>query len=132
MSDSMITPEQAQNIVLEHISPVGIERVGLLESRGRLLARDIFPKRNNPSHNNSAMDGFAVRYQDVQNAQLDKAVKLEIIFKLRMSPAPLKKPAAFEKVGAAVIAEAANTPRINLLEKSLFSVFSKINCLLTN
>ena len=56
----------------------------------------------------------------------------EIIFKLRMSPAPLKKPAAFEKVGAAVITEAANAPRTNLLEKLLFSVFTKINCLLTN
>ena len=56
----------------------------------------------------------------------------EIIFKLRMSPAALKKPAAFGKVGAAVIAEAANAPRINLLEKLLFSVFPKINYSLTN
>ena len=56
----------------------------------------------------------------------------EIIFKLRMSPAPLKKPAALEKVGAAAIAEAANAPRTNLLEKLLFSVFTKINFLLTN
>ena len=56
----------------------------------------------------------------------------EIIFRLRMSPAPLKKPAAFGKVGAAVITEAANAPRINLLEKLLSSVFSKINFLLTN
>ena len=54
-------------------------------------------------------------------------VLLEIIFKLRMSPAPLKKPAAFEKVGAAVIAEAANAPRINLLEKLLVPAFSKMN-----
>ena len=56
----------------------------------------------------------------------------EIIFKLRMSPAPLKNPAALGKVGAAVITEAANAARINLLEKLLFSVFSKINLLLTN
>jgi hypothetical protein len=59
-------------------------------------------------------------------------VLLEIIFKLRISPAPLKKPAAFAKVGAAVIAEAAKAPRINLLEKLLFSVFPKINYSLTN
>jgi hypothetical protein len=49
-----------------------------------------------------------------------------------MSPAPLKKPAAFVKVGAAVIAEAAKAPRINLLENLLFSVFPKINYSLTN
>ena len=44
-------------------------------------------------------------------------VLLEIMFKLRISPAPLKKPAAFEKVGVAANAEAAKAPRINLLEK---------------
>ena len=56
----------------------------------------------------------------------------EIIFKLRMSPAPLKKPAAFGKVGAAVITEAANAPRTNRLDKLLLSVVTKINFLLTN
>ena len=56
----------------------------------------------------------------------------EIIFKLRMSPAPFKNPAALGKVGAAVMTEAANAPRINLLEKLLSSVFSKINLVLTN
>ena len=56
----------------------------------------------------------------------------EIMFKLRISPAPLKKPAAFVKVGAAVIAEAAKAPRINLRERLLLSVFSKITCSLTN
>ena len=59
-------------------------------------------------------------------------VLLEIMFKLRIFPAPLKKPAAFVKVGAAVITEAAKAPRINLREKLLFSVFSKITCSLTN
>ena len=59
-------------------------------------------------------------------------VLLEIIFRLRISPAPLKKPAAFVKVGAAVTAEAAKAPRINLLEKLLFSAFPKINYSPTN
>ena len=56
----------------------------------------------------------------------------EIIFKLRMSPAPLKKPEALEKVGAAAIDEAANAARRNLLERLLFSTFPKINYSLTN
>ena len=54
-------------------------------------------------------------------------VLLEIIFKLRISPAPLKKPAALVKVGAADIAEAAKAPKINLLDRLLFTVFSKLN-----
>ena len=53
-------------------------------------------------------------------------VLLEIKFKLRIFPAPLKNPAALEKVGAAVIAEAAKAPKINLLDKLLFTVFSNL------
>ena len=52
-------------------------------------------------------------------------VLLEIILILRMFPAPRKKPAAFEKVGAAVIAEAAKAPRIKRLDMLLLSIFSK-------
>ena len=52
-------------------------------------------------------------------------VLLEIILILRMFPAPRKKPAAFEKVGAAVITEAAKAPRIKRLDMLLLSIFSK-------
>ena len=55
----------------------------------------------------------------------------EIMFKVLISPAPFKKPAALVKVGAAVIAEAAKAPRINLLERLLFSTFSKTKYSLT-
>ena len=79
MSDSMMTPEQARNTVMNHVKPVGVERVGLLEARGRILARDVLPKRDNPAHDNSAMDGFAVRYQDVRSAQFDNPIELEVI-----------------------------------------------------
>ena len=54
-------------------------------------------------------------------------VLLEIILILRMFPAPRKKPAAFEKVGAAVITEAAKAPRIKRLEMLLLSIFPKTN-----
>ena len=54
-------------------------------------------------------------------------VLLEIILILRMFPAPRKKPAAFEKVGAAVITEAAKAPRIKRLDMLLIFIFSKTN-----
>ena len=46
---------------------------------------------------------------------------------LRMFPAPRKKPAAFEKVGAAVIAEAAKAPRTKRLDILWRFMFSKTN-----
>ena len=52
-------------------------------------------------------------------------VLLEIMLILRMFPAPRKKPAAFEKVGADVIAEAAKAPRIKRLDILWLFIFSK-------
>jgi hypothetical protein len=54
-------------------------------------------------------------------------VLLEIILMLRMFPAPRKKPAAFENVGAAVIAEAAKALRIKRLDILWRFIFSKTN-----
>jgi molybdopterin molybdotransferase len=49
----------------------GSERVPVRDSLGRVLAQEIVPTINVPGHNNSAMDGFAVRFSDLKNeAQL--------------------------------------------------------------
>lgn len=109
---SIMTPEQARNTVLEHVKPVGIERVGLLEARGRLLARDICPKRDNPSHDNSAMDGFAVRYQDVHHAKFESPVPLEIVEDIPAGKIPnqaLKMGQASRIMTGGVIPEGADT-----------------------
>ena len=74
------------------------------------------------SSNTSGMYLLSIQYMPLNLSP----VLLEIKFKLRIFPAPLKKPAALEKVGAAVIAEAAKAPKINLLDKLLFTVFSNL------
>jgi molybdopterin molybdotransferase len=43
-----------------------IEKVPVRESLGRVLAEDIVPQINVPAHDNSAMDGYAVRFVDLQ------------------------------------------------------------------
>ena len=78
-SDRMLTPEEARDIVLEHIKPLGIERISLLDATGRVLARDVLARRDNPPHDNSAMDGFAVRYDEVANATAENPVKLQVV-----------------------------------------------------
>ncbi|AXX91977.1 molybdopterin molybdenumtransferase MoeA [Malaciobacter molluscorum LMG 25693] len=40
------------------------QKVSLLDSLGKVLSQDIFCIKNLPSFNNSAMDGFAIRYSD--------------------------------------------------------------------
>ncbi|RXJ96513.1 molybdopterin molybdenumtransferase MoeA [Malaciobacter molluscorum] len=40
------------------------QKVSLLDSLGKVLAQDVICIKNLPSFNNSAMDGFAIRYSD--------------------------------------------------------------------
>ena len=44
------------------------ERVSLDKSHGRILAVDLPSKVNDPPFDNSAMDGFAMRYEDTVDA----------------------------------------------------------------
>ena len=56
----------AQRIIGEFIAPIeGAEDVPLLEALGRVLAADIISPISVPAHDNSAMDGFALRGADL-------------------------------------------------------------------
>ncbi len=57
----------AQQIVLNAASVLGCEKVGLLDALGRVLGEDIIAPRANPPWDNSAMDGFAVRWADIHS-----------------------------------------------------------------
>jgi len=76
-----LTPlEQAHKIVIEAAPVLGMEKVGLLEALGRVLGEDIVAARANPPWDNSAMDGFAVRWEDIkQEHAITKPSELTII-----------------------------------------------------
>jgi len=61
-------------------APLGAERVALLSSIGRRLARDVVARRSLPPFDASAMDGFAVRAADVGAATREIPVALEVTF----------------------------------------------------
>jgi len=63
----MLTHEEARRIILERVRTLDAERVGLLESRGRVLAVDVAAPWGLPSFTNSAMDGYAVRAEDCRD-----------------------------------------------------------------
>jgi len=61
------------------LTPVaGAERVPVREALGRVLAQEIVPQIDVPGHDNSAMDGWAVRSKDVS---FDKEIQLNEIGK---------------------------------------------------
>jgi molybdopterin molybdotransferase len=56
----------AQRIIAEFISPIdGVENVALLAALDRVLASDIVSPISVPAHDNSAMDGYALRGADL-------------------------------------------------------------------
>lgn len=79
MSNPLLTPEAAQAIVLEHIQLLGMERVPLFEALGRVLAEEVPACRDSPPHDNSAMDGYALRHGDLAGASAVHPVLLEIV-----------------------------------------------------
>lgn len=70
----------AQKIVLDATPVLGLEKISILDALGRVLGEDIIAERDNPPWDNSAMDGFAVRWEDIkQEHVIQKPVALSII-----------------------------------------------------
>ncbi|MFQ5568718.1 MAG: gephyrin-like molybdotransferase Glp [Rhodothermales bacterium] len=62
-----ISVVEARSLILGTLSPMPTERVTPLDHLGRTLAESVRSRENIPPFANSAMDGFAVRVQDVQS-----------------------------------------------------------------
>lgn len=70
----------AQQVVLDATTVLEAEKVSILDVLGRVLAEDIMAGRDNPPWDNSAMDGFAVRWEDIrQEHKIQKPVSLIVI-----------------------------------------------------
>ncbi|MBC8257369.1 MAG: molybdopterin molybdotransferase MoeA [Candidatus Marinimicrobia bacterium] len=74
----MISVENAQSIIQEHILKTEEEMVTLSNAGGRILATDIFANFPMLSFDNSAMDGFAVRSIDTIGAKESSPVTLKV------------------------------------------------------
>ena len=75
----MISVEEALKKILPHIQPLGTEKVSLLDALGRVIAEDIYAKRDIPPLDNSGMDGYAVRSADIAKATRDHPIRLEVV-----------------------------------------------------
>jgi molybdopterin molybdotransferase len=63
--------DKARQAILACLSPIkDSEKVSVRDALGRVLAQDIVPQINVPAHDNSAMDGYAVRFADLQDKPL--------------------------------------------------------------
>jgi molybdopterin molybdotransferase len=74
----MISVQEAQEIVRRNLPERQVKKVDLKEARGKILAEDIYALEPSPRYTNSAMDGFAVRWEDVKSANENEPVNLNI------------------------------------------------------
>lgn len=66
---NQLTVAEARAAIFERIAPLpGWERVAIRSALGRVLAEDVVAPCNVPAHDNSAMDGYAVRAADLASA----------------------------------------------------------------
>ncbi|MES9834717.1 MAG: bifunctional molybdopterin-guanine dinucleotide biosynthesis adaptor protein MobB/molybdopterin molybdotransferase MoeA [Candidatus Thiodiazotropha sp. DIVDIV] len=63
----------AREAIQTGIKPIlTTQRLALREALGRVLAEDIISPLDVPGHTNSAMDGYALKGEDLQSSELDK------------------------------------------------------------
>ena len=72
--ERMLTVEEAQERVLAEITPLAAEDVPLEDALGRVLREDVIAPVDVPERDNSAMDGYAIRAEDVANAPVSLRV----------------------------------------------------------
>lgn len=60
----MPTFEEARSTILNSVAPLGVERVTILDSLGRVIAEELVAPWDMPLCDNSAMDGYAVQSAD--------------------------------------------------------------------
>ncbi len=78
----MLSVEEALARVLAAFEPLPPQRVPVLETLGRVLAKDVHADMDIPPLTNTAMDGYAVRAADTAGASPDQPVRLRIVYDL--------------------------------------------------
>jgi molybdopterin molybdotransferase len=77
--EDLIPLEEAQRLVDEISGPLSTEVVPLDEGYGRIIAEDVRAQRDEPSSPRVAMDGYAVRSEDVKSASPEESVSLTVV-----------------------------------------------------
>jgi molybdopterin molybdotransferase len=90
----MLPAKQAEDLILSLVQPLDADRdaevVSLGDARDRILATEVTSSLDFPHWDNSAMDGYAVRFEDVKICSADNPVGLEIVEEIPAGYQPQK------------------------------------------
>ena len=82
-----ITPEEYLAWILDRIERLPVESLPIAEAAGRTLAEPVFARHPLPLWDNSAMDGYALRSEDVATAGDETPVALTVVGEVRAGAA---------------------------------------------
>ncbi len=90
----MLSAQEAETLILNLVQPLDAqqdwEQVSLTAANGRILAAPVTGNQDFPYWDNSAMDGYAVRYADLVDCSPEKPITLEIIEEIPAGMQPQK------------------------------------------
>jgi molybdopterin molybdotransferase len=75
----MLSVKKAEEIILGLVPTLDVETVDLSSAAGRVLAAPVISELDFPHWDNSAMDGYAVRFADVQNCRETQPALLSVV-----------------------------------------------------
>lgn len=88
----MLPAKEAESMILDLVQPfdqqLDTELVELSSATGRILATPVTSQLDFPHWDNSAMDGYAVRYTDVKSCSPEQPAVLEIIEEIAAGQEP--------------------------------------------
>ncbi len=84
----MIGVDEALEQILRRITPLDSQMMPITEALDRVLAEDVVSTIDIPPFANSAMDGYAVRSEDVASADPEAPVTLEVIAEVQAGAVP--------------------------------------------
>ncbi len=88
----MIPVAQAEQIILKLVRPVTeVESIDLTLATGRILANSIKSRVDFPHWDNSAMDGYAVKFADVRSSTPKHPITLEVVAEIPAGSPPQRE-----------------------------------------
>ena len=82
------TVQEASERILTAVHPLAAESIALRDALGRVLAEDVHSPIEHPPWDNSSMDGYAVRAEDVRDATPHAPISLHVTDTVRAGQLP--------------------------------------------
>src|SRR3569833_2109297 len=104
----MIDFRKAQELVLQRAKSFGTETVPLEQAAGRVLAETVRADRDYPPFDRASMDGFALRYVDLEKG-IRRLTVIETLLAGYLPKRPLQTGECYKIMTGAAVPVGANT-----------------------